>query len=107
VEVHEPVLEIASITGGLGVFITLKNAGEEYLKVIGWNITLNGGLILLGKYRIGLVPSLPVGESETVKSFVLGLGKTTITVHAWSSQGATAEKTASAFILGPFAFLLK
>ena len=107
VEVHEPLLEIDSITGGFGVFITLKNAGEEYLKVIGWNITLNGGLILLGKYRIGLVPSLPVGESETVKSFVLGLGKTTIKVHAWSSQGATAEKSAPAFILGPFAYILK
>lgn len=106
VEVHEPLLVINSITGGLGVFITLKNAGEEYLKVIGWNITLNGGFILLGKYRIGLVPSLPVGESETEKSFVLGLGKTTITVHAFSAEGAIAEKTVHALVLGFFVIIL-
>ena len=57
-------------------------------------------LILFGKYRYGLVNSLPVEESETVHSFVLGLGKTTIIVNAFSAQGVKAEKTMSGFIFG-------
>jgi len=107
VEILEPSLTIESIQGLYGIKITMKNTGNENLSVIGWNISLDGGLILLGKYRIGLVYSLPIEESETVHTFVLGFGKTTITVNAFSAQGATAEKTVNGFVLGVFVFGLK
>ena len=98
---------IESIHGVFGITITMKNTGSENLTIIGWNISLNGGFILFGKYKYGLIFSLPVGESETVSSFILGFGKTTITVNAFTAQGATAEKTVSGFVLGVFVFGLK
>jgi hypothetical protein len=107
VETPAPQLIIESINGVFGITITMKNTGNENLSVIGWNISLNGGLIPFGKYRYGLVNSLPVEASETVHSFVLGFGKTTITVNAFSAQGVKAEKTVSGFVFGVFVFGLK
>jgi len=107
VETPAPQLTIESIDGVFGITITMKNTGNENLTIIGWNISLNGGLILFGKYRYGLVNSLPVEVSETVHSFVLGFGKTTIIVNAFSSQGATATKTVSGFVFGVLVFGLK
>jgi len=109
VEILEPLplITIESIHGVFGITVTVKNIGSENLTIIGWNISLNGGFILFGKYKYGLIFSLPVGESETVSSFILGFGKTTITVNAFTAQGATAEKTVSGFVLGVFVFGLK
>jgi hypothetical protein len=88
-----PALEI-TIAGGIGVSATIKNIGTADLTDVDWTIGLDGGLILIGKTKTGTIPSLAAGESVTVKDFVLGLGKTTITATA-----ADAVKTAQGTVL--------
>lgn len=102
VEIQNPELTIDSISGVFGITMIIKNTGNETATIIGWNITMNGGCILMGKARQGYISSLPVGEEKTVHSFIFGLGKTTITGKAFCAQGATTEKTARALVLGVF-----
>jgi hypothetical protein len=85
-----PSIEI-TIKGGLGVSASIKNIGATNLTNISWNIALDGKLVFIGKNKTGTIDSLAVGESKTLKDFVLGFGKTNILVTAGSTtQNATA-----------------
>ncbi len=81
-----PVLEIEDIHGSLfeiGLFkisVVIKNNGSADAMGVDWSITLDGGLIFMGKETTGRIMSIPAGENITVKSnLICGLGKTTIT----------------------------
>ncbi|PNX53024.1 MAG: hypothetical protein BV458_06685, partial [Thermoplasmata archaeon M9B2D] len=71
-----------TIKGGFGVSAEIKNTGETNLTDIDWTISLNGSLIFVGKTKSGTIASLAPGDTETVKTFVLGIGKTGIAVEA-------------------------
>ena len=89
-----------TIKGGLGVSATIKNTGTTDLTNISWNITLDGKLIFFGKSKTGSIDTLAVGESKTVKDFVIGFGKTGIAVTAGTAE-ASAEGTAILiFVIG-------
>jgi hypothetical protein len=79
-----------TVAGGLGITATIKNNGVMALTNMSWNIQLNGGLILVGKTKGGVIPSLGVGNQTTVKDFVFGLGKPTIIVNAGGFQATVA-----------------
>ncbi|MBN1280120.1 MAG: hypothetical protein JXA00_00555 [Candidatus Thermoplasmatota archaeon] len=96
--IQKPSNLIITITGGLGVSATIKNNGTEDLTGVAWSIDLEGGLIIIGKTKSGTV-DIPTGEEATVKSFVLGLGKPTITVTA---DDATATATGTVFLIFVF-----
>jgi len=97
------VISIDSISGGFGVTATISNIGNAPAENVEWSIDLEGGLILLGKHKEGVIPSLAPGASTTVKTgFILGIGKTTASVAA---DGTTAQ--ASGFVLGPFVLGMK
>ena len=83
-----------TIKGGLGVSATIKNTGTTPLTNISWTITLDGKLIFLGKTQTDIIPTLAAGASETVKDFVIGFGKTGITVEA-----AGVEESATGTVL--------
>ena len=84
-----PVIEIGNITGGLGISAVIKNVGTADATGVTWKIQLTGGIILVGKSKTGTV-DIPMGTSVTVKDFVIGFGKTTITVTAdTASKNAT------------------
>ena len=106
VEVPAPALEIASLTGGFGIKAGIKNAGDAAATNVDWNITLNGGLIILGKLSEGTIASITAGATEQVKSkFILGFGKTVVTVNALCDEGSYATKSTNAtvflvFVLG-------
>jgi hypothetical protein len=89
---YPAVIEI-TIKGGIGVSASLKNNGTEDLTNVSWEISLEGGLILLGKTKTGTV-DIPAGEAVTVKDFVFGIGKPTITVTA-----DTVEANATATVI--------
>ena len=101
----EPELEI-EMSGGFGVSAVITTVGAGDATDVDWSITLDGGLIILGKETTGTVASIPAGESATVKSsFILGLGNVNITTAAVCVEGASAEKAATAkvflfFVLG-------
>jgi hypothetical protein len=92
----EPVIEIGAITGGLfKVKAVIKNTGTADATDVAWSIDLNGGLILVGKASTGTIATLAAGDEVTVSSaFILGFGKTTITVTA-----GTATKDQAATVL--------
>lgn len=93
-----PHIEIGDISGGFGVTAIIANIGAGEATNVQWTIILDGGLVLLGRQTIGTLVKIQPGFSPQVHTdLVLGLGTVTITVTADS-----AEKTASAFLLGPF-----
>jgi hypothetical protein len=94
-----PSLEI-TIKGGLGISATIKNTGTTNLSNISWNIALDGKLIFIGKNRTGTIDSLAPGESQTIKDFVLGFGKTSILATAGSTTQNTTGTVIFFFVIG-------
>jgi len=93
-----PIVTVASLSGGFGVSAVVTNAGTAAATNVPWSIDLVGGTILVGGHSEGTIPTLSPGANEPIKAgFILGIGKTTITVNA---GGAT--KTAEGTVLGPF-----
>ncbi len=101
---QEPLynLEIGDIKGGLfRVKADIKNIGFAEITDANWDITLDGGLILLGGHTPGII-SIPLGGEETVKSnVVLGLGQIIITVNAQLSPytSDTKDQEAQVFLI--------
>jgi hypothetical protein len=87
-----------TISGGLGVKAAIKNTGTANLTNVSWSITLDGSLIFFGKSKTDIIDSLAVGESVTVKDFVIGFGKTGIAVEA-GGVAASAEGTVLLFFV--------
>jgi len=75
-----PALYIGSITGGLlNVDTIIKNTGDAEATDVQWRITLNGGLILLGKESSGEIEYIPPGGEITINSkLIFGFGKTLV-----------------------------
>jgi hypothetical protein len=74
---------IGEVTGGvLKISVNFENPSKIDAKNINWSIDLDGGLIVFGKETTGIIDILS-GENKTVQSkFILGFGKTTITITA-------------------------
>jgi hypothetical protein len=101
-------LKIDSIKGGFGVSAIIKNIGDGDATNVAWNITLDGKLVFVGKEKIGSLTNLAAANNATIKTgFIFGIGKTNIVVKAICDEGATAEKTATGFVLGPFVLGVK
>jgi hypothetical protein len=97
---EDPILEIGAISGGIGVTSSVKNVGDGDATDVEWSITLDGGLIILGKETTGDIATIEVDGEEEIKSgLVLGIGKPTITVAAECAEGSSDEATATAFVL--------
>jgi hypothetical protein len=66
-----------------GVHAVLHNRGLVNATAVHWSINLKGGLLLLGKKASGEIPIMFPDQSTIISiPFVLGYGKTTITVSA-------------------------
>ena len=99
-ETAAPELAIESIAGGFGVSAAIKNIGDADATNVTYTITLDGGLIILGKETTNSIPTIAAGASEAIKAgFILGIGKTTITISASCDEGATASATATGTVL--------
>ena len=94
------ILEIGNITGGLfKVSTVIKNIGSVDATGVDWSITLNGGIILLGKETTGSILSLPAGDEKTISSdLIFGFGKTVITVTAECAEGSSDTEKQDAFV---------
>jgi len=104
----EPKLEIGTITGGFGVKASVNNTGTGDATNVQWTIALDGKLIFLGKSSTDTIASLAAGGNEPIKTgFIFGIGKTNILVSATCDEGKTVQKSATAFVLGPFVLGVK
>jgi hypothetical protein len=97
-------VEIGEITGGFGsVTAKVKNTGAGEASNVPWSISLTGGLVLSRRETTGTLTKIQPGFYPQIKTgFLFGIGKVTITVTA-----DVAEKTASAFLLGPLVIIKK
>jgi hypothetical protein len=100
--VEGPQIEIGNVTGGMKITAEIKNTGVVDASHINWSITVQG-LVLFGQEQNGTLISIAPGSSLDVSTgLVFGLGSVDITITAMD-----AEKTATAFLLGPFILNLK
>ena len=78
------IIDIIGISGGLGVSADIKNIGFADATDVSWAMTVTGGFFgLINKNKSGVIPTLTVDATETVKSgILLGFGPITVTVIA-------------------------
>ncbi|HIH00187.1 MAG TPA: S8 family serine peptidase [Thermoplasmata archaeon] len=98
-----PQLEIGMVSGGLFKIKTvIKNTGAIDITKVQWNITLSGN-VFLGKQTGGSLLSIAPGGERTISSdFILGFGRTVITVsatHPYSSATITQNATVLLFYI--------
>jgi hypothetical protein len=96
--IEAPVLKIQNVTGGFGkIKATIVNTGGVAANNVLWNITLSKAI--LGKKSSGNILSLAPGGNRAIKSkFILGFGKTVVTITATCPE-ATATLTVNATLV--------
>ncbi|HIG99735.1 MAG TPA: hypothetical protein HA258_04040 [Thermoplasmata archaeon] len=88
------------IKGGLGVSATISNTGSMNLSDLDWTMNLDGKLIFMGKTKSGTIDFLLVGESVTINDFVLGFGKTGITMQVEAAEATATGTVLVFFVIG-------
>jgi hypothetical protein len=99
-----PRIEIGEISGSFGsLSAVIKNVGAAEASNVNWSISLNGGLVILGREASGTFVKILPGFSPKAKtSFVFGFGSVDIVVTV-----GDLEKTATAALIGPFILNVK
>jgi len=100
VTIIAPQLEIGLLSGGLFKITTVvKNTGAIDVMNVQWNITLEGGAFI-GKQSSGSLLSIAAGGERTISSgFIVGLGKTVITITAAYAYGSTSMSQNATILL--------
>jgi hypothetical protein len=96
----QPELLLGPIQGGFGVRSSISNNGTGNASDIYWNITLDGGLIIVGWETTGTIPLLAVGEEIEIQSnLILGFGRPLIRVAAECQEGASVSTSAEGMVV--------
>jgi len=96
-EAAEPVIVVESITGGKGITVVITNNGFGDATGVEYNITIEGGLIIIPKTDSGNLGTIAPGDSETVTFGPMGIGlgiltpMPKITVAAECTEGSSDE----------------
>jgi len=96
-----PELEIDLIKSGFfKVNTVIKNIGDLLAENVSWNITLNGGSLLLNGINSGVITSIPAGEEARINSkLIFGFGKTRVKVTAEIPGGSSDAREQGAKVL--------
>ena len=92
-----PEFDIIIRPSGFGVAATIVNIGKETAFNAVCNITLDGGVILYGKYLESNITEILPGEIVNVFSLVFGLLNSNVNVTVGNSLGFL-----EGFLIGPF-----
>jgi hypothetical protein len=87
-----------NVSGGFGITIKIKNSADMDATDIEWKVTIDGGFVI-PKQKTGTIPTIPVGNEKTIKAFIFGFGKLTITVSVTCAEDIGGRKTARGFLL--------
>jgi hypothetical protein len=102
-----PVLEISSISGGLGITTQVTNVGEVNASDVNVTISVTGGLF--GRLDVSStngIDVLPPLDSLQSKAKLFRIGNIAVEVTAGASNADQVTKHASGFLLGPFVLQL-
>ena len=96
-----PELEIGLIKGGLfKVHTLIKNTGDFAAENVNWNISLDGGSLILNGDNTGVISSIPAGGEERINSkSIFGFGKTRVKVTAEIPRGPLDTREQNARVL--------
>lgn len=92
-----------NIRGGLGVKATIENLVDIDLDDLLWNITFDGGIILIAEGTSGTIESIPIGETidiQTERLFGIGFPQITVSIDD------DVEKTVRGIIFGPLVLII-
>jgi hypothetical protein len=87
------------VTMGVGLTTVIKNIGDGDAVHVQYSISFNGGFIIspTSGYVEGKIDRISAGGEETIQTFVVGLGRTTIEIEAETGTISDNE-TAHAFV---------
>lgn len=92
---------VADISGGFGLTVVIKNIGDITFTNCTVDVSIDGGIFVLDRQLSSeIIPILHPGEEATVKLFLFGLGRVTISINMWMIW------TVDCLLVGPFVFLL-
>ena len=98
-----PVLEITSISGGLGITAQITNIGDENASDVNAKIVITGGLFRFINVSSTSESAILIPEySMQAKATLFRFGKILITVTADASNADQVTKHANGFLIGPF-----
>jgi hypothetical protein len=63
-----------------GVQVTIKNICNQTITNVSWSINVTGPYVWPKQTKTGTIASFPAASTKTIKDFVFGIGKITITV---------------------------
>ena len=90
-----------SVTGGLGLRVTINNSGTTTRFNVPWSINLTGGTILMGKEgKSGTFVQLNAGAQNTERLLLLGFGKTIVQVTVASDIHTATARLFVVFVFG-------
>jgi hypothetical protein len=96
-----PQFEITS----KGSTIYVKNIGDANATNVSVNRQLEGGLIVMGKDKTVIIPSISIEETKKARlGMIIGLGKTTITFFLSCDENVTETWSRQAIVLYFFLF---
>ena len=98
-----PVLEITTITGGLGVSAKVTNIGDDDASDVNVTIVVTGGLLkFINASKTTSSVILESQQAVVSKATLFRLGQISITVTADASNADQVTRHATGILLGPF-----
>ena len=97
----------AEVSGGFGISLTIDNVGDADANDVDWNVTFEGGFILIpkGGYADGTIDTIPAGDQAIEDIFVFGLGSTLINIEIQVQGEVLISEETPAFVFGPIVII--
>jgi hypothetical protein len=103
IQIYAHEIEIKNIYNNfINIKIQIENIGEDAAKDVYWDIELDGGILILGRYSNGIISNINPGEIVTINSnMIFGFSSnTTATINAMinGQNQITMEKELKIFL---------